>query len=46
MEGIDKDDYVIAYMGRIEYKRRENNYMIKIKGINLWTNGINNGGPA
>ncbi len=46
MEDIDKDDYVIEYMGRIEYKRRENNYMIKINGINLWINGNKNGGPA
>jgi hypothetical protein len=39
MEDIDKDDYVIAYVGRIEYKRRDNNYMMKINGINLWING-------
>ncbi len=30
MEDIDKDDYVIEYVGKIEYKRRENNYMMKI----------------
>ena len=46
MEDIDKDDYVIEYVGRIEYKRRENNYMMKINGINLWINGNKNGGPA
>ncbi len=46
MEDIDKDDYVIEYMGRIEYKRRENNYMMKINGINLWINGNKHGGPA
>jgi hypothetical protein len=39
MEDIDKDDYVIEYMGKIEYKRRENNYMRKINGMNLWING-------
>jgi SET domain-containing protein len=46
MEDIDKDDYVIEYVGRIEYKRRENNYMMKINKINLWINGNKNGGPA
>jgi SET domain-containing protein len=46
MEDIDKDVYVIEYMGRIEYKRRENNYMMKINGINFWINGDKNGGPA
>jgi hypothetical protein len=46
MEDIDKDDYVIEYVGRIEYKRRENNYMMKINGINLRINGNKNGGPA
>ena len=30
---------VIEYVGRIEYKRRENNYMMKINGMNLWING-------
>ncbi len=35
MEDIDKDDYVIEYMGKIEYKRREINYMMKINGMNL-----------
>ncbi len=46
MEDIDTDDYVIEYVGRIEYKRRENNYMMKINEINLWINGNINGGPA
>jgi SET domain-containing protein len=46
MEDIDKDDYVIEYVGRIEYKRRENNYMMKINRINLWINGNKNGGLA
>jgi SET domain-containing protein len=39
MEDIDKDCYVIEYVGKIEYKRRENNYMMKINGMNLWING-------
>jgi SET domain-containing protein len=46
MEDIAKDDYVIEYMGRIEYKRWENNYMMKINKINLWINGNKNGGSA
>jgi hypothetical protein len=46
MEDIAKDDYVIEYMWKIEYKRRENNYMMKINGMNLWINGDINGGPA
>jgi SET domain-containing protein len=46
MEDIDKDDYVIEYVGEIEYKRRENNYMMKINGMNLWINRDKNGGPA
>jgi SET domain-containing protein len=46
MEDIDKDDYVIEYVGKIEYKRRENNYMMKINWMNLWINGNKNGGPA
>ncbi len=39
MEDIDKDDYVIEYERKIEYKKRENNYMMKINGMNLWING-------
>jgi SET domain-containing protein len=35
MEDIDKGGYVIKYMGKIEYKRKENNYMMKINRINL-----------
>ncbi len=35
IEDIEKDDYVIEYMGKIEYKRRENNYVKKINGMNL-----------
>jgi SET domain-containing protein len=46
MEDIEKDDYVIEYVGKIEYKRRENIYLMKINGINLWINGDTNGGPA
>jgi SET domain-containing protein len=46
MEDIGKDDYVIEYLGKIEYKRRENNYIMKINGMNLWINGNENGGPA
>jgi SET domain-containing protein len=46
MEDIDKDDYVIEYLGKIEYNRRENNCMMKINGMNLWINGDKNGGPA
>jgi hypothetical protein len=43
MEDIDKDDYVIEYMGKIDYNRRENNYMMKINEMNLWINGDKNG---
>jgi SET domain-containing protein len=43
---IEKDDYVIEYMGKIEYKRRENNYIMKINGMNLWINRNDNGGLA
>jgi hypothetical protein len=42
MEDIDKDDYVIENVGKIEYKRRENNSMMNIKGMNLWINGDKN----
>ncbi len=46
MEDIDKDDYVIDYAGKIEYKRRENIYMMKINGMNLWINWNKNSGHA
>ncbi len=46
MEDIDKDDYVREYVGKIEYKRRENNYIMKINRMNLWINGDKNDGPA
>ncbi len=41
-----KDEYVIEYMGKIEYQRIENNYVMKINGMNLWIIGNKNGGPA
>jgi SET domain-containing protein len=40
MEDIDKDDYVIKYVGKIEYKRRENNYMMKINRMICGSTGI------
>jgi hypothetical protein len=46
MEDIEKDDYVIEYVGKIEYKRRENIYLMKINRMNLCINGDKNGGPA
>ncbi len=46
IEDIEKDDYVIEYLGKIEHKRRENNYVMKINGMNLWIKGDENGGPA
>ncbi len=46
MDDIKKDDYVIEYVGEIEFKRMENNYLMKINGINLWINKNKNGGPA
>jgi hypothetical protein len=39
MEDIEKDEYVIEDVGKIEYKRRKNNYIMKINGMNLWING-------
>jgi SET domain-containing protein len=42
MEDIEKDEYVIEYVGKIEFKRRENNYVMKINGMNLWINGNKN----
>jgi hypothetical protein len=46
MEDIDKDDHVIVYVRKIEHKRRKNNYMMKINGMNLRINGNKNSGPA
>jgi SET domain-containing protein len=46
MEDIEKDEYVIEYVGKIEYQRTENNYVVKINGMNLWITGNKNGGPA
>jgi hypothetical protein len=43
MDNIDKDDYVLEYVGKIEYKRRENSYMMKINRMDLWINGDKNG---
>jgi hypothetical protein len=40
MEDIEKDDYVVEYVGKIEYKRRENMYVMKINGMNLRISGI------
>jgi hypothetical protein len=39
MEDIEKDEYIIEYVGKIEYKRTENNYIMKISGMNLWIYG-------
>jgi SET domain-containing protein len=36
MEDIEKDEYVIEYVGK---QKRENNYVMKINGMNLWING-------
>jgi SET domain-containing protein len=46
MEDIEKYEYVIEYVGKVEYKRRENSYLMKINGMNLWINGNKNAGPA
>ena len=46
MEVIEIDEYVIKYVGENDYKRTENNYVMKINGMNLWINGNKNGGPA
>jgi SET domain-containing protein len=43
MEDIEKDELVIEYAGEIEYEQRENNYVMKINGMNLWINGNKNG---
>jgi SET domain-containing protein len=46
MEDIEKDEYVIEYVGKIECKRRANNKIMKISGMNLWINGNKHGGLA
>jgi hypothetical protein len=46
MEDIEKDECSIEYMGKLEYQRRENNYVMKIYGMNFWINENENGGPA
>jgi hypothetical protein len=38
MEDIEKDEYGIEHVGKIEYKRAENNYVMKNNGLNLWMN--------
>jgi hypothetical protein len=43
---LKKDDYVIELVEKIEYKRKENVYLMKVNGMNLWINGYKNGGPA
>jgi SET domain-containing protein len=35
MEDIEKDEFVIEYVGKIEYKRMENNYVMKINRMNF-----------
>ena len=45
MEDIEKNNYVIEYVKKIEYNRKENNYVKKITGMNMWINGDKNGGP-
>jgi hypothetical protein len=40
MDDIEKDDHVVEYVGKIEYKRRENMYVMKINGMNLRISGI------
>jgi palmitoyltransferase ZDHHC9/14/18 len=46
MEDIEKDDYVIEYVEKIKYKRRENIYLMKINGMNLRINRDKKSGPA
>ncbi len=50
MQGTKWDNnnryHVIEYVGKIEYKRRENSYVMKINEMNLWINGNEDGGPA
>jgi SET domain-containing protein len=46
MEDNEKDDYVIEYVGKIEYKKGENIYVMKINGMNLWINRDKSGGLA
>jgi hypothetical protein len=38
MKDIEKDEHAIEYVGKIEYKGMENNYVIKINGMNLSIN--------
>ncbi len=46
MQDIKKDDHVIEYVGKIDNKIREHNYIMKINGMNLLINEDSNGGPA
>jgi hypothetical protein len=46
MEDIEKDEYVIENVGKFEYKRRDNNYVMKISEMNLWINWNKNNGLA
>jgi SET domain-containing protein len=46
MKDIENDEYVIEYVGKIEYKRMENNQVMNINVMNLWINKNTNGGPA
>jgi SET domain-containing protein len=43
---LKKDEYVIEYAGKIEYKKGKNNNVMKISGMNLWIEGNKSGGPA
>jgi hypothetical protein len=40
IEDIEKDECVIDYVGKTEYKRMENNYAMKIRGMNFWIMGM------
>jgi SET domain-containing protein len=38
MEDIEKDDFIIKYMGDIVYEDPMNEYRMRSKGMNLWIN--------
>jgi hypothetical protein len=40
MEDIEQDDYVIEYVGKFEYKRRENSYVMKMTKLICGSTGI------
>jgi SET domain-containing protein len=46
VEEIEKYEYVMEYLGKIEYNRTENNYVMKIDRMNLWINGNKYSGLA